>query len=155
MRRKKSLSLLEILLSVSLLSVSLGGVGFQIHKILKQDRFEKSASLILEKILFAKECSANFGTDITLLLSQKKEGLSCVMTSSSPLMNQEKWLLAQDKFFDTISSFSLNGENRERLKIQITNGGRIEKRGILQLNMKDKSVDIVLSQKPKRVSKLS
>ncbi|KPK33125.1 MAG: hypothetical protein AMS24_02080 [Chlamydiae bacterium SM23_39] len=71
----KPFTLIEILISISILSMVSFIVGIKIEKCISKYRFERNYSKILRKFLFIKDISISNQCDLEIELKQKKRNL--------------------------------------------------------------------------------
>ncbi len=72
---KKNFSLLEIIITIVIISIASTAVGIKIHKLIEKHRFESSCKRISAKISFAKQLSLTNQCDVFLAFAENADGL--------------------------------------------------------------------------------
>ena len=88
---KKSFTLVEILIVISLLILSSTFIGYGIIKGQTKYRFLKNVNLIADKIQFVQEMMFINNEDITLTLKPTEKGIKILIKSETPHKNYE-WI---------------------------------------------------------------
>lgn len=73
--KKKSFTLIEVLLSIFIISITSCVIGISIYKAISTYRFEKNCSRFIDKLLFIKKISFLQDLDIVMEITEKNKNL--------------------------------------------------------------------------------
>lgn len=77
--------MIEVLLTMSLIALALGAMGFPIAKALKKERFERGVDQVIARINLAQELMLDTGCDVTLTFAQDEGYLSSEISAQTRL----------------------------------------------------------------------
>ncbi len=150
MRRKSSLTLLELILVISIASLLVGAGTLQIPRFLAHERFEKEVKLVQQKIELAQELMLDFETDITLQLLATDAGTTLKLLSTKPL--KKRWN-RKEMTLKQIKQIAFDREKTDDLKLlyDCQMGGC--PKGNLKLIGKKKEVTLFLPGYPGKIKR--
>src|SRR4051794_25066422 len=136
--KRQYFTLFEILLVITLIALIGGTCVFSLPKALKQEREEKSMASLIAKVEIAKEVMVDYDADVTLILSQAAEGVTCHLYPSKPMRESIKKALNKESFFPGIERVVWRGVTYRELKLPfVASDGKIPE-GVLELHCKEK-----------------
>jgi type II secretory pathway pseudopilin PulG len=120
--KKRSLTLIEMMLVMTLIAIGLGTLGFQVAKALKKERFERGVEQVMGKISLAQEVMLDFHTDVTLTLYREGEEIECRLETDLSLPSQIEKGLNRYHTIEGIEEIAFNDEIRRKIILQFEGG---------------------------------
>lgn len=85
MRYKRALSLLEILVALSVLSLALGAAAIPLGKMVRSETFHSGVEKLCTKLELAQQVMLDFQTDVEVRIRQEEGALVCTLNPRRPL----------------------------------------------------------------------
>lgn len=133
MRRRKSVTLIEILLVVSLLAIVFSIVGFFLYKGIQKEKFLADTALVLEKMATARDLAVQMDMEVRFNLLQDDSGIGWAIEGDKLLQGAAKVIAAQTKTLNAISSMSFEGNSVHAFEIVFSRMGTASPKGNLTL----------------------
>lgn len=103
-----------------LIGCALGGIGFQIPKWIKREKYEKSVARVHSKIALAQEMMVDYATDVTITFDKEEEGISCYFNPSPTLPEKLRSLINRDYLLEGIGEISLDDNTNYPLHLHFS-----------------------------------
>jgi type II secretory pathway pseudopilin PulG len=129
MKNKKSFTLLEMMVALTILMLIGSVTVVHIKKLIDVHRFESEVSDLFISLQEAQVLSAAYQTDLALDFFLDKEKLHYRFSTLEPL--KERQLNQQTVALPHVASLSFKGSKVSSLHLDIYSGGRIDPRGML------------------------
>lgn len=145
--RRRFLSLIELLIVITILSLVAGVVGVQIHKMLREQRFTTEVSLVLDKLRLAQELMLILRTDAHVKFKQEpnQDQINLWVEVETPLDTLKKDIqkpvalktIQFVEFKDELVYETKMGE----IDIKFLSGGNLMSKGIMRLSTSETTKD--------------
>ena len=153
MRSKRSITLMEMMIVISLIAVALGGMALPISKALKGEKFAHGVDAVIGKIMLAQEVMLDFHADVKLILEQDKEGkgIDCLIVAAIPLPPHIEKGLNHRPHIAGIMEMAVNHEKKNRVELSFDGTLGSVPQGILSLIAPGKEEHIALPGYPRQI----
>ncbi len=153
MRHKRSITLMEMMIVISLIAVALGGMSLPISKALKSEKFARGVDGVIGKIMLAQEVMLDFHTDVRLILEKDEEGkgVNCHIIANIPLQPQIEKGLNHRPLIAGITEMAFNHERENRIEFSFDGTLGSVPQGTLTLMAPGKEEKIVLPGYPRQI----
>lgn len=108
-------SLLEILISISVISLVFGGIAITVPRVLREEKFNSSVEIAKGKIMLAKELALAYESDCKLHFVKKEKAMECSISSSVPIPSHIMAWINKDSFLPGIEEVVLGKKKVEML----------------------------------------
>lgn len=124
-------TLLEVMLTLSILAVIGSVIGMQIYRLINHTRFEKEIFLLYTTFQEAQVLSCAYQTDIGFDLFEEKGKIYYRFSTAEPLPKQT---LSQERVeLSLVKKFFENGVVKKRVHLDLYAGGRVQPSCVLSL----------------------
>ncbi len=139
---KKSITLIEIILVLALLSLILGGIGINIRNLMVEERFKADVAAVVSMLNTAQNLMLIENTDVKLVFKgDEKKGIEMSLEVDA-LLNKglQNELQRKRNLLKTIHSVNFHDlldqppDEEGTLKIKFLSGGSLMSRGVLRLS---------------------
>lgn len=130
-RKKKTFTLIEIVIGIALLGLCAGIIGIKIFPLIEETKFEKQSQQIRVNLRVARELALTRQVDIQIIFQNSDKGLVLVTREDDRILLQK-----------TFGAFSL--EDHESLSIVCYGRGAILTPDIIHLVGRKKRLDLSL-----------
>ena len=132
---KRSITLIEMMIVISLIATALGGMALPLSKALKGEKFERGVDRVIGKIMLAQELMLDFHTDVQLILEQDKEGeaIHCLILVAIPLPPQIEKGINHRPHIAGIRQMAFNHEDKDRMELSFDGSFGVLPQGTLTL----------------------
>lgn len=138
--RKRSFTLLELMLGIALLMLAAGAVSWNVHKAVKKYQFRSEVSRLQLQLQSCHRLALNTSADWKFHLIRDENHLRVqILSLHSPLRPPKPLLLSRLSLF-------FNGQEVEELSIYFSPTGRIEPKGLLELASSSQRQEISFSK---------
>lgn len=86
-KNKRSITLIEILIVMTLISITLGTIALHTPRAIRAEQFEQGVQKIKSKIMLAQELMISYKTDVFLTLTMENNACYCSMKANHDLYN--------------------------------------------------------------------
>jgi type II secretory pathway pseudopilin PulG len=145
--KRRFISLIELLIVITILSLVAGVVGIQIHKTLREQRFTTEAALVLDKLRLAQELMLILRTDAHVKFKQEpgQEAITLWVEVETPLQSLKKDVqkplelktIQFVEFKDELVYETKMGE----IDIKFLSGGNLMSKGVVRLSTSETTKD--------------
>lgn len=160
---KASITLIELMLTIALLLIVIGGLGFNVRSALLESRFRSESSSLFAKIDLCKKISSLFRSDLALKLEPNPAGgFKGKILILSPLPEAIEKALTKDLLYPSILSMRVDNEPKEEVVFLFSSRGessiptlRVARKGKSAERLGDESLreDEILDLYPAEVKK--
>lgn len=153
MRRKRSITLMEMMIVISLIAVALGAMSLPISKALKSETFAHGVDGVIGKIMLAQEVMLDFNTDLQLFLKKDEEGkgIHCHIVPGIPLPPHIEKGLNHRPLIPGITEMAFNHEIKNSIQLSFEGPIGSISQGTLTLGASGKEEHIALPGYPKHI----
>ncbi len=128
--RKKSFTLLEVLIAISLVLLASGAMGWKVHAMIDKKRFSSNVERLRDRLLTCRRLALNTQSDWQGEI--RRVGNRCTYEAASAEMVES--IVTSN--FQGITIF-FEGEKRELLSLYFTSTGEIFPKGLLRIQTKE------------------
>ena len=150
---KRSITLFEVLIVMSLIAVALGASFIPVSKALRGEKFERGVEQLTAKIALAQEVMLDFQTDVSLFLFQEGNEIKCVIKTHKKLPTYLEKSLNRYKTINGIEQMAFNNEVHKDIEIQFDGVLGTVSKGTLTLISNKKEVTLNLKGYPAHITR--
>lgn len=145
-KKAGSFTLLEILVTLALLSIVLTGIGINIPVLLRHERFESGVERVMDEIAFANELMVIYQTDVSLTLMAEGDGVVISYDIASMEVKRIfKNKVGKDLFIKGIESLCFMGGEKNHLILKFCADEYLTPHGELTFACKGKEKKVLLN----------
>lgn len=145
---KRSFTLIEMLIVMTLIAAALGTLSLQVAKALKGGRFESGVDQVMGKLTLAQELMLDFHTDVTVVFTRQTEGIECKLIAGRLLPDAIERAMNRYKLIKGIEEVTFSGE---ALFFDGTLG--TTPHGALSLSSQSSKATLILNGYPARITR--
>lgn len=145
---KRSITLIELMVVITLITIVLGAVAISIPKALKRGKFERSVEAIIAKITLAQELMLDFHTDVTLTFKQQESALACHLETACPLKSHIEKECNRISLLQGIEQVTFNGIICPEITLHFEGSLGISPKGVLAFTCNEHAVKLPLKGYP-------
>lgn len=136
---KRHITLIEMLITISIIAIIAGAVGINIRRALVDQRFRSETAHVADTLRLAQDLTLILGTDTHVKFKQGKQGIEYWMQVENGLSKEGKKLLQRPpKTLKAIHSVFFHDErfpfSPGEVDIRFLSGGFVMSRGVLYLS---------------------
>ena len=152
-RSNRAFTLFEMLIVIALIGIGLGGLSWNLPKLLKKERFEKNVQRVCSKLTLAQEIMIDYTTDVTITFQPGEKGSLCRISSQCDLPDAFMKQINKEDKLPGINQVSFNNQSYDGVVTLHFFGamGKIPK-GILTLHG-EKEISLTLPGYPSRITR--
>jgi len=150
---KRSFTLLEILLVISLIATGLGVLSLQISKALKKEKFEQGVEQLISKLTLAQGLMLDFQTNVRVKLFQETVEVVCTIETDKTLPPHLERSINRYHKIPAILEMQLDRSVQEEIILNYDASLGITTQGVLTLISGPNEEQIHLKGYPTRVKR--
>ncbi|MCB1180723.1 MAG: type II secretion system protein [Chlamydiia bacterium] len=132
-KKKRPVTLIELLIVISVISLALSYVGIEIRKGLLEEQFSASLSCLQSKLSLVQQIVYAYDTHITLTLIQHDENISVHCDAPAQLPSHLYKIITRPTYLKQIDAFHFNGQPKQTLSLTLNPLGGAYPEGILEI----------------------
>lgn len=147
-RSKRPFTLLEILITLTLIGVGLGALAMQVSKVINGEKFERGVDQIISRLSLAQELMLDYRMDVRVQLTRQKGIVMCSIETDRPLPKRLERAIERHKEIPGIQAFY-----PETCTLHFDGTVGTTPQGSLTLRSQNKEATLTLTGYPTRIKR--